>query len=69
MAQRFFTKRGSVPSDRYSMAWLNSGIFLPEELGYQDSNLERQYQKLLCCQLHHTPMNRGVFKQSMKIEG
>lgn len=26
-------------------------------LGYQDSNLEWRYQKPLCCQLHHTPMN------------
>lgn len=27
-----------------------------EKLGYQDSNLEQEYQRLPCCQLHHSPM-------------
>ena len=27
------------------------------QLAYQDSNLERRYQKPLCCQLHHRPLH------------
>lgn len=32
-------------------------------LGYKDSNLERQYQKLLCCQLHHSPKDGFTYHQ------
>ena len=46
---RGMDRRWSIPETQHGPAPVRSGKWLPGE----DSNLERQDQNLLCCQLHH----------------